>query len=163
MAQPQSSFVIKHLNGFGGSFIDSQYLGASYETGKPYVFENTLMKIFSSKNRYFTSKFLLGMTGGKAGGMQEIDSEIYRWYLQGAEEQCAYSLGVVDAANTLPGLNNTTFQIQLNLDYYHNPDVLFGEDADFPLEILDGPIPNGSGFIYTVRIQGDDPSVSFPL
>ena len=162
MAQPRSSFIIKQLDGFGGSFVDSQYLGASYETGKPYVFQNTLMKIFSSTNRFFSGKLLLGMTGGKKMGTVEIDNEVYRWHLQGAEEKIATSLGIVDSANTLPGINNTSFQIWLDLDYYHAPDVLFGEDEDFPLEILDGPTPYGSGYLYTVRIQGDSPDVYFP-
>lgn len=61
MATPQSSFIIKQYEGFGGNFVDSQYLGAAYETGKPYVFENTLMKVFSSRSRFFTSKALLGI------------------------------------------------------------------------------------------------------
>lgn len=162
MAQPQSSFIIKKLDGFGGNFVDSQYLGAAYETGKPYVFENTLMKIFSAESRFFTGKLLLGMTGGTKMGTQEIDTEVYRWYLQGAEEKSARSLGIVDATNTLPGLNNTTFQIWIDLDYFASPDVLFGEDNDFPLEILDGPVPHGSGFLYTVRMQGDNPDKYFP-
>ena len=73
-----NQFVIKHRDGFGGNFVDSQYLGAAYDTGKPYVFENTLTKIFSSESRFFTGKLLLGMTGAKQFGTQEIDNEVYR-------------------------------------------------------------------------------------
>lgn len=61
MATTRPQFVIKHYDGFGGNFVDSQYLGASYETGKPYVFENTLQRVFSSGNRFFTGKPLLGI------------------------------------------------------------------------------------------------------
>lgn len=61
MATTRSQFVIKKYDGFGGNFVDSQYLGAAYETGKPHVFMNTLMRIHSAGNRFFTAKPLLGM------------------------------------------------------------------------------------------------------
>lgn len=157
-----SSFVIKHYDGFGGNFVDSQYLARSFDTGKPHVFENTLMKIFSSRNRFFTAKPLTGMTGAKSYGVKEIDTEIYRWYLQGAEEKVARSKGVVDAAVTMPGYGNTPFQIWLDLDYFAEPDVLMPEDNDYHLEILGDSIAHGDGYLYTVRIQGDDPTVYLP-
>lgn len=162
MATTRNQFIIKHLDGFGGNFIDSNYLGASYESGKPYVFENTLTKIFSSRSRFFTGKLLLGMTGAKSFGTKEIDTEVYRWSLQGAEEKPTRSLGELDVSNTLKGLNNTTFRIWVDLDFFQNPDVLLPEDNDFPLEIVDGPTPYGGGFVYTVRIQGDNPAVYLP-
>jgi len=163
MATTNNQFIIKHLDGFGGNFVDSQYLGAAYETGKPYVFQNTLTKIFSSRSRFFNGKFLLSMTGAKAFGTKEIDTEVYRWTLQGAEEKSARSLGQLDTANTLPGLNNTTFRIWLDLDYFARPDVLLSEDNDYPLAIKDGPIPYGGGFVYTVQIQGDLPDTYLPV
>lgn len=162
MATPSSSFVVRKYDGFGGNFLDSQYLGASYDTGKPYVFEQTLMKVYSSRSRFFTSKPLLGMTGAKGIGTKEIDYEIYRWKLQGAEEKFAVSLENLEASNTTPGLNNTTFKLKLDLDYYHHPDVLFGMDNEYPLAIQEGPIPDGTGSIYLVKIQGDNPAVFFP-
>lgn len=163
MATTRNQFIIKHLDGFGGNFVDSQYLGAAYETGKPHMFENTLTKIFSSRSRFFTGKLLSGMTGGKTGGTTEIDTEVYRWKLQGAEEKSARSLGNPDTANTAPGLNNTTFRIWLDLDYFAAPDVLLAEDNDFPLEILEGPTQYGSGYLYTVRLQGDAPEAYVPV
>lgn len=162
MATTKSQFVIKRYDGFGGNFVDSQYLGAAYETGKPY-YENTVKKVFSSKSRFFTGKPLLGMTGAKSYGTKEIDSELYRWKLQGAEERCAVIIENVESGNTVPGINGQTFRIKLDVDYYARPDVLFGEDNDYPIEIVDGPIADGVGYIYTVRLQGDDPSISFPV
>ena len=162
MATTRNQFVIKQLDGFGGNFVDSNYLGAAYETGKPYVFENTLTKIFSSTSRFFTGKILTGMTGAKSFGTTEIDADTYRWTLQGAEEKSARSLGQLDTANTLPGLNNTTFRIWLDLNYYAKPDVLMPEDNEYPLEIVDGPTAYGGGYVYTVRIQGDSPDVYLP-
>ena len=157
-----SSFVIKHYDGFGGNFIDSQYLGASYETGKPYVFENTLMRIYSAKSRFFTGKLLLGMTGGKSFGTKEIDTEIFRRELQGAEYKCARVIENLESNNTAPGLNGTTFRIKLDLDYYSYPEVLLPEDPEYPMQIVDGPIYDGNGSVYVVRLQGDDPGRYLP-
>lgn len=163
MATPGSQFIIKKLEGFGGNFLDSQYLGAAYETGKPEMLESALMKIYSARSRYFTAKPLLGMTGAKKIGTKEISTEMYRWRLTGAEERFAVVLENVENSNDYPGLNNTTFKIKLNLDYYAHPDVLFGEDNEYPLAIQEGPIPDGTGFIYIVKIQGDNPTVYFPV
>lgn len=162
MANAKSNLIIKHLEGFGGNFLDSQYLGAAYETGKPVVFMQTLAKVFSSQDRFFTGKPLIGMTGAKSYGTKEIDNEIFRWYLQGAEEKFARIIEVLDAGNTTPGLNNTTFRIKLDLDYYHNPDVLLPEDPNYPMAIVDGPIQDGVGYVYVVRLQGDDPTAFVP-
>ena len=162
MATTNSPFIIKHHEGFGGNFLDSQYLGRAFETGKPHVFENTLMKIYSSTSRFFNGKTLIGMTGAKTGGTKEIDTEVYRWKLQGAEEKTAILLENLESSNTAPGLNGQEFRIKLDQDWYANPDVLFGEDNDYPLEITRGPEVDGNGYIYYVRIQGDDPTVSFP-
>jgi len=105
---------------------------------------------------------MIGMTGAKSYGRKEIDTEIYRWYLQGAEEKTARVLENLEASNTTPGINNTTFRVKLDLDYYMRPDVLLPEDPDFPVEIVDGPIQDGAGYIYHLRLQGDDPSVFVP-
>jgi hypothetical protein len=158
MPTPQSSFVIKQYDGFGGKFVDSDYLGAAYETGKPHMFEGTLMKIYSSRSRFFTGKSLIGMTGAKGSlGTKEIDTELYRWRLQGAEERTAMSIENVEASTT-PGIGNTTFKIKLDIDYFAHPDVLFSEDNEWPLAIVNGPIADGTGFIYEVKIQTDSPA-----
>jgi len=165
MPTPQSSLIIKRYDGFaptGNSAVDSIYLGAAYETGKPYVFQNQITKIFSSYSQMFKGKLLNSMLNGKQATSMEIDKEIFRWRLQGAEEKRARLVENLEASTTAPGLNNTTFRLKLDLDYYAFPDVLFGENPEYPLEIVEGPIPDGTGFIYIVRIQGDNPYVYFP-
>ena len=161
MPTTKNSFVIKKYEGFGGNFVDSQYLGKAYETGTPYMFQTLMGKIFSSQT-IFTGKPLIGMTGAKSYGTKEIDTEVFRWRLQGAEHRSAIVLENVEAGNAMPGANNTTFRIKLDLDYFAAPDVLLGEDNDYPLQIVDGPVQDGIGYVYTVKIQGDNPSVFFP-
>lgn len=162
MATSSSRFILQRFDGFGGQFIDSQYLAASYQTGKPHEFRDTLMKIYSSQNQFFTGKPLLGMTGAKSFGKTEIDTEVYRWYLQGAEKKCARVLENLESANTAPGLNGSTFRVKLDLDYYGVPEVLLPEDNDFPCAIVNGPITDGTGYIYTLRLTGDDPTAVLP-
>jgi len=162
MATPQSSFIIQRLPSFGGTFVDSQYLGNSYETGKPHIFENTITQIFSSQNDLFNGKLISNMTGGKSA-IKEIDTEVYRWTLMGAEEKFARVVENLESSNTMPGLHGQPFKLKLDLNYYAAPDVLFGEDNEYPLAIVDGPIADGTGFIYTVKLQGDNPTNYLPV
>lgn len=164
MPTPQSSFIIKHYAGFGGNYVDSNYLGHSYDAAKPHVFENTLMKMYSSKSRFFTGgKLLTQMLGASNSyAIKEIDGEVWRWKLQGAEHKSARVLEVVEAS-TAPGLAGTTFKVKLDLNYFARPDVLMGEDNNFAMEIVEGPIPDGTGFVYVLRLQGDSPTTFFPV
>lgn len=161
-----SSMIIKHYDGFGGNFIDSQYLGASYDgVGKPHVFQDTLMRIFSSQNRFITNggKLLVGMTGAKGGiNTMEIDTEIYRWYLQGADYRTGRVVENLDPTNTALGINNTPFKAKLDLNYYAEPDVLLAENNNYALEVVGDPIQDGNAYIYTFRLQGDDMSQYLP-
>jgi hypothetical protein len=161
MPTPQSSLIIKKLEGFGGNYVDSDYLSSAYEIGKPHLIEGALMKIYSSRSRFFGLKPLLSMTGG-TGNVMEVPTDIYRWRLSGADERTFRSVENLESGNTTPGLNGTTFRIKLDVDYVHYPDVLFGEDNELPLAIVDGPVPDGTGFVYTVRIQSDNPTLFFP-
>jgi len=160
MATARSQFKIRQYDGFGGNFIDSDYLAAAYDTSKPHVFEDTLMQVFTSSDR-FTGKPLLGATAGQ-GKIKEIDNEIYRWKLQGAEYKSLRIVENLESTNNTPGIGKTSFRIKLDEDFYAAPDVLMGEDPDYALEILEGPIADGTGFIYTVRLQTDDNTKFFP-
>lgn len=162
MATPQSSFIIKRLEGFGGSFINSQHLGHAYETGKPQLLENMVTTIFSSKSSLYNPKLLVAMTGGKSRGVKEIDQEVYRWTLQGAEERPAIVIENLESANTTPGINGSLIKVKFDIDFFHNPDVLMGDDNEYPMAIVDGPIADGIGYVYTLRLQGDNPAAFVP-
>jgi hypothetical protein len=102
------------------------------------------MKIFSAKSRFFTSKLMLG-SFGQIGGKVEIDDEVYRWYLQGSEEKFCRSMENLESASTVVGLNNVTFRIKLDVDYFRQPDVLMGEDNEYALEIIGDGTTDGVG------------------
>lgn len=153
----------KVYEGFGGNFFDSDMLAAAYDSGKPHIFDKYMGQLFSSTDR-FNGKPLIGMTQAK-GKMIEIDNEIYRWKLVGAQEKFLRSVEVLDgldAVGSKPGLGRTPFRIKLDEGYYAHPDVIEGEHDDYKLEILEGPIHDGNGYIYTVRLQTDDFTKFFP-
>lgn len=159
MPNPQSSLIIKRYDAFGGNFVDSDYLAAAYETGKPTYLEGMMMQTYSSQSRFMNLKPLLNLVGVSSNGGKEIESEIVRWYLRGAEDRDARVIELVETSNTTPGINGTTFRIKLDLDYFHFPDILTPEDNEFPLQIVEGPVPDGTGFVYTVKLVTDNPQL----
>jgi len=102
------------------------------------------------------------MTGGKGVMKTIIDDEVFRWQLQGAEEKFVRSIENLESANLAPGLNNTTFRIKLDADYFRQPDVLMGEDNEYLLEIVDGPFADATGTVYVCRLQGQNPAQYIP-
>jgi hypothetical protein len=160
MTTPTSSLIIKHYNGFGGNFIDSQYLAASYDTGTPAELGTKVMKIFSAKNRFYDSKPLLQLIGAPLT-TKELDTDVFRWTLQGAEDKDAYVLESIDVTNITPGLNNTTFRVKLDLDYFAFPDVIMGEDSDYPMQVVE-KLTDGTGTIYTLKLETEDPTAFVP-
>lgn len=155
----QSRYITRIYEGFGGKFIDSQYLGAAYDSGKPYVFENLLRRVYSAKSRFMGAKPLLDMVG--RSGVKTIPTEVYRWQLVGAEYKCARVMENLEVGNTAPGLNGTTFRVKLDLDYFDYPEVLMGEDTNWPVQIVQ-KIADGTGTIYVLKLQGDNPANFFP-
>lgn len=153
---PQSSLIIKRWEGFGGNFVDSDYLAAAYETGAPEYLPGALMKIYSSGSDFFGIKPFLSLTGKGTAGGTVIESEIVRWRLQGADYRSARVVELIETSNTTPGLNNTTFRVKLDFDYYAYPDVLNCPDNDYNLQVVD-KFTDGTGTIYTVRILTDLP------
>lgn len=156
--------TIKRYDGHrGGNFTDSDYLAAAYDTGKPVVLSQTLAQIYSSTDR-FNGKPLLGMTEAK-GKVVEVDSDTYRWYLEGAEYKCLRSVENLErsAGNLTPGINRETFKIKIDEDWYQRPDVIFPEDNDYAIQIVDGPYADGNGYIYICQLETDDYDKFLPV
>jgi hypothetical protein len=155
--------TIKRYDGMkAGNFTDSDHLAAAFDTNKPYILETKLAQIYSSTDR-FSGKPLLGMTVAK-GKTVEIESDVYRWFLEGADEKVLRSVENVErtAGNFQPGLNKTTFKIKLDEDQFARPDVIFGEDNDFPIQVIES-VPDGNGTVYVCRLETDDYTAFLPL
>lgn len=160
MASTGSQFKIREYAGFGGDFVDSDYLGQSFDANKPHVFDNVLAKVFTSSDR-FTGKPLLGMTQAK-DKVKYIDNEIYRWYLQGAEHKALRVLENLESGNNTPGIGRTPIKVKLDEDWCKEPDVMLPESEEYPLQIVGEPEPDGNGFIYTLQLETDDMSLFLP-
>ncbi|WP_333642144.1 hypothetical protein, partial [Mesotoga prima] len=103
------------------------------------MFDNLFVKIYAAQNK-FKDKVLLGSTRG-AGNKIMIPNEIYRWFLQGADYKSLRQVENLEASNTAPGIGGSTFRLKLDEDWVGAPEVLFGEDNEYPLRIKNGPIP----------------------
>lgn len=152
---PTNQFIVQRYKGFGGNFVDSQYLGASYYTDKPYVFQGVLEKTYSSTDM-FTGKPLLAEFGGKK--KITIPSEIFRWHLQDAERRNITILENLDSANVAPALNHGLIRLRVSDNMYAYPEVLLTEDNSYHLEIVGNPEPASTGYVLTLKLQGDDPT-----
>jgi len=158
-----NQFVIKKFDGGGApNFVDSQYLGSLLETGKAHMFEKLYMKLFSARQRFIQHKPLIGGTGAKdgsiAGGTLEIESDLFRWKLYGADYRYGIITENLEAGNLTPGINNSQFKLKLDLDYLHAPDIISLEDPQYQIAIVDGPISEDVGNIYICRLVTDNPS-----
>lgn len=156
MFSPISHIQTRVYDGFGGNFFDSDMLAAAYDAGKPHVFDKLMGQVFSSTDR-FNGKPLIGMTLAK-GKSTEIDNEVYRWKLVGAQEKNLRIVEELDSNATTgatAGINRSEFRIKLDEGWYAYPDVIEGEHDDYKLEIVDGPVQDGNGYIYTVKLQTD--------
>ena len=157
-----SAIQTRKYDAIGGKFYDSDMLIQAYDMGKPHVFDKLMGQLFSSTD-IFNGKPLLGMTMAK-GKMVEIDNEIYRWKLIGAQEKALRSVEVLDGitSSSTPGINQTSFRIKLDEGWYSYPDVIEGEHDDYKLEVLEGPVQDGNGYIYVVKLQTDNYAKFFP-
>jgi hypothetical protein len=160
MSAVSSQLKIKHYDGFTGNFVDSQYLAAAFDTGSPHVFDDILVQVYMAQNR-FKSMPLLGLTRGM-GNAREIDVDVVRWFAQGAQEKFIRIVNNLEAGNATPGIGGSSFRIEVDEDFVGVPEVLMGMHNEYPLQILSGPEPGTTGFIYEVRIQDNDTSRFYP-
>lgn len=160
MSAVSSQFKIKHYDGFSGPFVDSDYLAAAFDTGSPHIFDDIMVETYMSQNR-FKAMPLLGLTRGM-GNAREVDTDIYRWYAQGSEEKYIRITENLESGNATPGIGGASFRIKVDEDFIGVPDVILGPHPDYPLQILSGPVKDGTGNIYEVRIQDSDTSRFYP-
>ena len=157
-----SAIQTRKYDAIGGKFFDSDMLVQAYDMGKPHVFDKLMGQLFSSTDM-FNGKPLLGMTMAK-GKSVEIDNEMYRWKLVGAQEKALRSVEVLDGitSSSTPGINQQSFRIKLDEGWYSYPDVIEGEHDDYKLEVLEGPFQDGNGYTYVVKLQTDNYAKFFP-
>jgi len=148
--------------GFGGNSVNSVHLVRTYGLDKK---DNTsvnatgIAQLFSATDRY-SDKPMIGATEAK-GKKIYLSSNQYSWKLRGHMRQVATVVEVLETSST-PGIQRQEFDVVLNRGWYEEPDVLIGEHNSYPLEIVGKPYQKGTGFVYTLRLQTDDPTLYLP-
>jgi hypothetical protein len=152
---------VMNANQLGGKFTDSDMLASAYQVhGKPHEFGNKMTQLFASKSKFWEAKPLLGSTEAQ-GKFEEVDYEVFRWYLEGAEDCAARSVEKMVADGSRPGLNGEVFEIKLNEKWFSKSEVITGEHEDYPLEIVDMVGFENGGYVYKVKLASDI-NVEFP-
>lgn len=160
MATGESQFTIKKYPGMAGKFVDSDHIAHAYDSGQPHDLGGAITQIFSAQNR-FKSRPLMGMTQG-SGNIKYVKDERFRWKLRGSTVRTMTVLENLESSNTAPGVGNQTFKVKLDQDWCAEPEVMMSEDADYPLVVQGRPIPDGDGYIYTFKLQSNDPNAFVP-
>lgn len=149
--------------GLGGNSFNSTHLTRTYGLDKPHDLsanEVNMAQLFSATDRY-NDKPLIGMTEAK-GKKTYLTSDQYTWKLRGHQKQKLRVVQVVETSTT-PGLNQQNFTIVLDKGWFKQPDVIIGENNNYPLEVIGEPKRTSVGWEYTVRLQTDDDNLSFPV
>lgn len=148
--------------GFGGNGVNSTHLIRTYGLDKKddqSLNATGIAELFSATDRY-SDKPMIGMTEAK-GKKIYLTSNQYSWKLRGHMKQVSVVTEVIEASSQ-PGILKGEFQVVLNRGWYKEPDVLQGESNLYNLEIVGEPYQKSTGFVYTFRLQTDDPAVYFP-
>lgn len=101
-------------------------------------------------------------TKGK-GRTITIDKNEWTWKLYGLNCRPAVVLEDAEPDNDVMGIQLTKFKIKLDCDYYVTGDILYPRGPkQFQVRIQEDPIMDGDGWIYTVQLITDDPTMFLP-
>jgi len=154
--------ITREYTGFGGDRFDSKHISTLFNYEAPHRFDAYIAKTYASSDR-FNTKMFTGMTLAK-GKFKEIMQDRYTWMLEDDDEKAFTVMAFVESGNTAIGWNNSEFQFVLDEFWMHEPDVIIGEDNNFPIEIVGNPVPHAaSGYaLYVGRLQDTDPEAVLP-
>lgn len=92
-----------------------------------------------------------------------MDTDIeYRWYMKGDDRKPITIVSYSASDSTRPGVGNTTFDLELEENYYQASDFLIFDNRDHGVRILDAGRANGTNWIYTVEHMKPDASYYVP-
>lgn len=156
-------------DGFGGNSFNSQHIIRHYGLDKPHDLDaqgSNIAQLFSATDRY-SDKPMIGMTEAK-GKTTTITTDTYTWKARGHQRLKARVTEVVETA-TQPGITGTTFDIVIDKPWYKSPDILSGQNNNYPIQIVSpaelgraNPVQYNTGWRYTVKLQGTENNRSFP-
>ena len=147
--------------GLGGNSFNSTHLINTYGLDKPHNLSadaKNIATLFSATDRY-QDKPIIGMTEAK-GKKTYLTSSHFTWKLRGYRKQKLRIKEVIETS-LRPGENMQTFEVVLDRPWFKYPDILIGENSEYPVEVV-SMRPRGLNFAYTLKLQTDDAARFFP-
>jgi hypothetical protein len=161
MATLGSKLITKEMQ-WQANMTELNHLGKALMI-KPTQLMGKMDTLFSAQN-YYSDNPLLSVLMGNKKTEQEIDGLIWEWELKGANSRPLVVLEDVDAANTTKGMFKTNFRIKLDENWFLPGDVICPGTSNkkYQARIVDAPLRDGDGWIYTLRMNTDNPQDFMP-
>jgi hypothetical protein len=105
---------------------------------------------------------LLDLTKGQ-GKTIKIGQDEWTWKLYGMNCRPAVVLEDIEPTNNVQGIQHTKFKIKLDAEYFVVGDILAPKGPKkFQARVQEEPMMDGGGWIYTMQLITDDPTMYLP-
>ena len=134
----------------------------------PHLASKTMDKIFAAENIYSDNL----LTSGLLGRVEIVENHPaleWEWEMKGADSRPLIVIeNVLPVGMTKPGSagqNNGLFKLKLEENWYKPTDVLTPGSANtkYQARVVSGPVHDGDGYIYTMKMNVEDPQAFIPL
>jgi len=166
MATLGSKLLIKQQE-WTANMTESNHLGYLLQQ-HPSIATKTMDKIFAAENVFSDNLITSGLLG-RVEIVENHPSLEWEWQMRGADTRPLMVVeNVLPASMTKPGSkgqNNGIFQLKLEDNWYKATDVITPGSANtkFQARVISAPIQDGDGYIYTLKMNTDDPNAFIPL
>ena len=127
------------------------HLSSAFLT-EPEVMSTLVTRLFGNQG----SNPIQYLTSGM-GRTREIGNREYEWMLQGDDEKAIKVIGNFGDGGTTPGKYRQTFRVKFAEKWFASQEVLVADDRDYRVRVMEDPYSDGSGWVYTLRLTGNDP------
>lgn len=166
MATLGNKLLIKQQE-WTANMTEDNHLGTLIQR-HPSLAKKTMDRIFSAENIYSDNLITSGMLG-RVPVVDNHPSLEWEWEMKGADTRpLIITENVLPATMTKPGSkgqNNGIFKLKLEENWYKVTDVLTPGSADtkYQARVMAPPVADGDGYIYTMKMNSDDPNAFIPL
>lgn len=136
----------------------SSHLSNFYLT-EPKMASNVVTKVFNMSTNYSTPLSFLTTGLGRA---KELSNADFRWPLLGDDEKSVPVSRAFSDGGSYPGIGSTTFRIGFPEKWFSKLDYLAADNRNYIIQVVEDPIQDGSDFIYTCKLVGNDQTRYMP-
>ena len=102
-----------------------------------------------------SQKNILSLLTGGLNNVMEVGSNEYWWDLFSRNDKCGTVTKNFADGGATPGIQNSSFRLTLNVDWFKISDVLISDKGTF-VRVMDKQT-DGDGYVYTLRLLDPDP------